>query len=229
MNPEPREHHNGTAVLTVLLLLTLLSAIAIGVATVVRVETLIAGQHRHSVEALAAAEAGIEVVIAELRILGEWTSVVAGVRQSPLSQGRFEGRKPVPGAGQVLLCCGSDSAADRLSTATQLSPLPARRALQWRPYLWTTFEALAPRDPPSRLFVVAWVANDEDDRAGAMTADTNDVVLIRSEAIEPGGPRRIVEALVARPPSDSGLYSGDALTEEQRRMRMSIVSWREIR
>jgi hypothetical protein len=229
MNPEPRECANGTAVLTVLLLLTLVSAIAFGVATVVRVETVIAGQHRHAVEALAAAEAGVEVVIAELRMLGEWTSVVAGARQSALSEGRFEGRKLVPGAGHVLLCCGPDSAVERLSTATRLSPLPARRALQWRPYLWTAFEALAPRDPPSRLFVVAWVANDEDDRAGAMTADTNDIVLIRSEAIDPGGPRRIVEAVVARPPSDSGLYSGGVLPEEQRRMRVSIVSWREIR
>jgi hypothetical protein len=77
--------------------------------------------------------------------------------------------------------------------------------------------------------VAVWVTNDEDDRSGGLTADTNATVLVRSEAIGSSGVRRIVEALVARHPSSSGLYSGGSLTEEERRMRVSVLRWREVR
>jgi hypothetical protein len=207
----------------------LFSAVALTAAVVVRVETLVADHHRHSVAALFAADAGLEAAVAELRAMGEWTGVVSGAQASAHSQGGFAGSKPVPGGASVLVCCGPGSAAARLATDTALSPLPARRAVQWRPFLWTSLDALSPRDPPSRLFVVIWVANDEADRAGGATTDTNETVLIRSEAIEAGGVRRIVEAWLARHPPSGGLYSGGSVSEEERRMRVGILRWREVR
>jgi Tfp pilus assembly protein PilV len=229
LHPEPMPVDQGTSLLTVLLLMVLLSAIALGVAAVVRVETLIAGQQRQAAEACAAAEAGLEVVVSELRALAEWTPLVRGLSQSSLSQGGFSGSKPVPGGGTVLVCCGAGSAADRLSIDTSLSPLPARRAVRWRPFLWTTMDALAPRDSPSRLFLIVWVANDEADRTGGPETDTNSTVLVRSEAIEPTGVRRIVEAIVGRPLTASGLHSGRTLSDEERRMRVGILRWQEVR
>jgi hypothetical protein len=212
----------------VILIMFLFAAIALGSAAVMRVETLVVDHYRHAAVALSAAEAGGEVVASELRGMAVWTPVINGTAQSAGSQGAFSGSKPVPGGGSVDLCCGPGSAADRLATDTSLSPLPARRAIRWRPYLWTTLDALAPRDPPSHVFVAVWVGNDEDDPGGA-TTDANDLVLIRAEAFEPAGLRRVVEALIGRQPEGAGLYSGGPLTEEERRMRIGILSWREVR
>ncbi|MGH9309423.1 MAG: hypothetical protein ACRD1U_08625 [Vicinamibacterales bacterium] len=228
MSPRPSVGQAGSAVLTVILVMVLFSAVAITAAVVVRVEILVADHYKDSVAALFAADAGLDAAVAELRTLPDWTIVVSGMRQSAHAQGPFAGRKAVPGGGSVLVCCGTDSASARLATDTALSPLPARRAVQWRPFLWTAIDALAPRDPASRYFVVVWVANDEGDRAGGASNDTNETVLIRSEAIEPRGARRIVEALLGRHPLAGGLYSG-SVTEEERRMRVGILRWREVR
>ncbi|MGH9372440.1 MAG: hypothetical protein ACRD15_12990 [Vicinamibacterales bacterium] len=205
------------------------AAIAVAAAVVVRVEILVAAHYRRSVEALFAADAAVDAVVAELRALPDWTPVVGGALRSAQSQGAFQGSMAVPGGGAVLVCCGPGSAAGRLSTDTQLSPLPARRALQWRPFLWAPFDALAPRFPPSRLFVVVWVGNDEDDRDGGESTDTNRTVIVRSEALEAGGNRRIVEALVGRQPADGGLYSGGSASKEESSMRVGILRWREVR
>lgn len=219
----------GSAILTVILVMVLFSAVAITTAVVVRVEILVADHYKDSAAALFAADAGLDAAIAELRTLPDWTIVVSGTRQSAYSQGPFAGRKAVPGGGSVFVCCGADSASARLATDTALSPLPARRTVQWRPFLWTALDAIAPRDPPSRFLVVVWVANDEGDRAGGAANDTNETVLIRSEAMEPRGARRIVEALLGRHPPTGGLYSGGSVTEEERRMRVGILRWREVR
>jgi hypothetical protein len=219
---------DGSALLPVMLIMFLFVAIALGATAVTHVETLVVDNYRHAGMAVSAAEAGVEIVVSELRALGEWTPAINGTRQSPLSQGAFAGAKPIPGGGTVDLCCGPASASDRLSNDTALSPVPARRTLQWRPYLWTTIDALAPRDPPSRLFVAVWVANDEDDAGGAI-ADSNDLVVIRAEALDAQGLRRPIEVLLGRQPLSGGLYSGGALTEEERRMRIGILRWREVR
>lgn len=220
---------SGSALLTVVLVMFLFAAVALTASIVARVEILVADQYRHSSSAFFGADAGLEVVIAELRTLPDWTPVVNGTRQSAQSQGAFSGQKPVPGGGSVFVCCGPGSAAARLASDTALSPLPARQALEWRPFLWTALDALAPRDPASRLFLVVWVANDEGDRVGGGAADTNETVLVRSEALQPGGVRRIVEGLVGRHPPTGGLYSGGPVTEEERLMRVGLLRWREVR
>jgi hypothetical protein len=218
----------GFAVLPVMLLMVLSVAVALAAAAVVRVEILIAEQHARASEALAAAEGGVEMAMADLRPAADWTPFVGGLVQSPASQGAFAGVRQTAG-GALSLCCAPGSAMARVESDTASSPLPARRAFRWRPYLWTPVAAIAPRVPPSRLFLVVWIANDEADVAGGEAADTNGTVTLRAEAIEPGGPRRIVEALVGRHPPAGGLYGGSAAPEPDRRQRVAILRWREVR
>lgn len=209
--------------------MSLFAAIAAAIVAVVRLETLVAAHYRRAVEALCAADGGVEAAVAELRQAADWTPVVAGLVQSPLSQGAFGGSKTVPGGGAVLVCCGPGSASDRLIADTLRSPMPQRRAVTWRPFLWAALDALAPRNPPSRLFVIVWVANDEDDRDGGDAADTNDTVIVRSEAVAADGVRRVAEALVSRQPAVGGPYLPAAENEAARLARVAVLSWREVR
>jgi hypothetical protein len=207
----------------------LFSAIVLAIVVLAQVETLVAGRYGRAIEALHAADAGIDAAIAELRAIGDWTSVISGARQSSLVEGPFRGTLVVPGAGPIALCCGPATISGRLLAETRVSPRPRRRSVQWRPFLWKPLDGLAARDPPSRLLVVVWVGNDEEDVAGADIADTNGTVLLRSEAVEPGGERRIIEAVVSRAaPSGSGLYSEDSAAE-LRRVRVAVLNWREVR
>ena len=220
---------NGTAIFTVLLIMFLFAAVAGGLLVVVRIETLVASRYRQSVEALFAAEGAMDAAVAELRAIPDWSPVVAGTYQSGQSQGTFQGSKAIPGGGSVPVCCGPGSAAYRLSTDTLLSALPARRAMQWRPFLWTSLDALAPRNPGSRLYVVVWIGNDEEDRDGADSADTNHTVVVRAEALAATGMRRVVEALVARQPLTGGPFLPGSTSESARLNRVAVLSWREVR
>ena len=218
----------GSAVLLVLLLLTLFSAIALGAAAVVRVELLLAARHQLSVEARYAAEAALEVATAELRSVTDWSAVVAGARTSSRSAGAFGTATGLPGGGSLLLCCGPTSAAGRLDAETAAASVPARRAAVWRPFLWTPLHAVAPRSVPSRLYVVVWVANDEADAAGGAGADTNDTLMLHAEGLSVGSTRRAIEARVARPPPPGG-EEEDPGAADLRRRRVTTVTWREVR
>ena len=191
----------GSALLPVILLLLLFSATAVGAALVVRIEVTVAERYRQSAEAFYAAQAGLDAAIAELRRFPDWSAVVRGEQRSLLSQGEFVGRKTVPGGGVVHVCCDAGSVFEQLAAEDGASPIPVRRLLGWRPFLWTTFEALAPREPPSRLYLVVVVSDDEEDLQRG-EGERNRIVRVRSEATDPSGVRRVVQALIARPAAD---------------------------
>ena len=96
----------GSALLIVLTLTFLFSAIVIGATTVVTIETTVTGRYKDGIEALYVAEAGVAVVLAELRTLPDWTPVLGGALSSSASQGMFSGSPSVAG-GTVFLCCGA--------------------------------------------------------------------------------------------------------------------------
>jgi hypothetical protein len=211
------------------MLMFLFSAIAVGAALVVRVEVKVAERFRQSAEALYAAEAALDVSLSELRTMPTWTPVFEGGRRSSFSDGAFMGAKTVPGGGAVNVCCGVGSASDRLASDTRTSPVPARRALVWRPFLWTPFDVLAPGDPPSRLYVIVSVANDEE--AGEGGADT---ILVRAEALAPDGLHRTIESLVVRRHPTGSDDVPDEEGELKRSMALApgvlgVLAWREVR
>lgn len=209
----------GSALLPVMLLMFLFSAIVLGASAVVRVEITVGERFRGATEALYAAEAALASTVAELRALPSWNPVIDGTAPSASAQGLYAGNHVVPGGGLVRVCCGPQSAAGRLARDTSLSPLPARRAVQWRPFLWTTEAALLPGASASRRFLLVWVADDEGDGDGVAGVDANGIVLVRAEAVEPGGLRRAVEAYVQRP--IDGFPPPAAV--------VSVFGWREVR
>jgi hypothetical protein len=209
----------GTALLIVLTLTFLFSALTIGAAIVVGVETTITSRYRDGTEALYIADGGLAVVLAELRTLPDWSPILQGALHSTASQGSFTGSASVAG-GTVFLCCGGRSAFERLARESAAGAVPARRTLTWHPYLWSPWNALAGQPGPGRVFVVSFVQDDEDDGDADEATDLNGVVVVRSEAIRPDGLRRVVEALVAREPGDPDHGIPAAVR---------VLRWREVR
>jgi hypothetical protein len=209
----------GSALLIVLTVTFLFSALAIGTTTVVLVEGTVAGRFKDGVEALYVADAGLALVVSELRERPDWTPVLQGAVRSGLTRGAFLGSAAV-GGGTVALCCGRDSVAGRLARESGVDPVPARRGLVWQPYLWSAWDALVPQPQPAQLFLIVLVQDDEDDGDLDATTDLNGVVTVRSEAVRPDGLRRVAEGLVAREPADPVLGIP---------ARVRILRWREVR
>jgi hypothetical protein len=219
----------GSALLPVVLVLFLFSAIAIGAALVVRVEISVADRFRQSAEALYAAEAGLEVAISELRLMPTWSPVADGSHQSQFSDGAFMGSRTLPGGGVVRLCCGAGSPFEDLVAETASSAVPARRALAWWPFLWAPFASLVPQEPPSRLYVLVFAA----DSTGEPSA--GEALLLRAEAIDPAGLRRRVEGLIGLSPPPNpeievssiprSVQAEDAVLPPSLR----VLAWREVR
>ena len=210
----------GSALLPVMLLMFLFSAIAIGMVVVVRIEISVAMRFVQATQALHAADAAVGLALSELRAMGDWTPVLTGAVQSVRSDGIFAGRKDLPGGGSVVICCGSSSVAGRLAGESALSGAIARRTLPWRPFLWAPLTALLPGSPLGRLYVVVFVEDDEGEEDGNGSADANRRVVVRAEAVQPDGLRRAVEALIEQEP-------GDPLRGLAPAVR--LLRWREVR
>jgi hypothetical protein len=215
----PESGESGSAVLPVMLLMFLFSAIAIAMVVVLRVETVISARFVEVSQALYAADAALGVAIGELRGLEDWSPVLAGASQSAAADGPFMGAKALPRGGSVLLCCGRTAVADRLAREAASSPAAARRTLPWRPFLWSPLARLLPASPPTALYVVVFVEDDEEDGDGDGDADANGRVVLRAEAIQPDGLRRSVEALIAR---EADRVHGLAPA-------IRLLRWREVR
>jgi hypothetical protein len=209
----------GTALLIVLTLTFLFSALTIGAATVVGVETSITSRYRDGIESLYIADGAQAVVLAELRTLPDWSPILQGTVHSTASQGSFTGSVSVVG-GTLFLCCGGQSVFERLARESAAGAVPARRTLTWHPYLWSPWNALAGQPGQGRVFVLTFVQDDEDDGDVDAATDLNGVVVVRSEAIRPDGLRRVVEALVAREPGDPDHGIPAAVR---------VLRWRDVR
>ena len=212
-------NETGSTLLIVLALTFLFSAIMIGTTTVVTIETTVTSRYKDAIEALYIADAGLAVVLAELRGLPDWTPVLGGGLSSSASQGMFTGSASVA-AGTVFLCCGARSVFARLAHESASSAVPARRILAWHPYLWSSWNALVGEPGAGQFFLIALIQDDEEDGDRDEATDRNGVVVVRSEAVRPDGLRRSVEALVAREPGDPG----HGLPASVR-----VLRWREVR
>jgi hypothetical protein len=74
----PRSREQGVVLVTVLMASMLLIALATGLVAVTTIETLVSANYRSASEGLFAAEAGVDLVIADLSSVADWSTVLAG-------------------------------------------------------------------------------------------------------------------------------------------------------
>ena len=171
----------------------LFSALAVGTTTVVSMEAVVAAKFKDGVEALYVADAGVALVVAELRELPDWTRCCRGPFVRVCREGPFLGSAAVSG-GAVFLCCGGESVGARLARESAVDPVPGRRGLVWRPYLWSAWDGLVTQPQPGPLFLIVWVQDDEKKMGTRRrSTDLNGIVAVRAETVRPDGLRRVVE------------------------------------
>jgi hypothetical protein len=202
----------GIALLHVLMLLTIVTAIAAGAAMLARVEVAVSYFQRSEREAAYAAQAGLAATVQELDRVADWDAVLAGSRQAAFAAGSATTPRQVAGIGTVWICCAAGSLTARVQAET---------GQPWRPYGWQSVDALLALANAPRHFVVAWVMDDGEDVDGNPVADSNDRIAVRVESIRFPGVRKAVEVLVARAPFDP--IAGT------RAPGLGILVWRELR
>jgi hypothetical protein len=234
----------GIALLMTVMVLLLLSALAVALVLTSSIETGISANYRRSIEALFAAEAGLDRAVSDLRACSDWNGILQGLSTSTFVDGPDTGVRMRPDGGSIdlsrltnLANCNRPTACTdaELNEVTAIRPWGANNP-RWRLYAWGPLSALLPPGSARSLFyVVVWVADDPSEtdgdplRDGGATAATDGggtvmagagLLLVRAEAFGPAGARRALEATVARSqPSDVSASSAP----------VRIVVWRELR
>ena len=248
----PRRLHDERGIALVIALLSTLLMTALGMALMLTTmtETMITSNYRDGVEAMYAADAGIERTMQDLLTVPDWNTALAsadGVTSNvtssfvsgDLSPTMVDGRTlsltkataavncphvvPVPGA------C-SDS---QLDLSTDVRPWGLNNP-RWRLYAYGPVSDFVPTGTVNSPFYVAvWVADDPSETDDNPSADGNTadnpgrgVIQLRAEAFGPNGAHRIIETTLARTDTteiERGYTGQRGQDEQNRRARKAAV------
>jgi hypothetical protein len=172
-------------------------------------ETRIGSADRAGREALYAADAGAQAVIAEIARAGTWQPPLDGQTSTILFDGTLVA--PVLASSPVDLTARTSS----LQAATDAAPAGGDRS-EWHLYAWGPASMLLSSSASIGSFYVAvWFADDSGDGDGNPSFDANGIVIVHAESYGPGGLMRVVECVVSRAPATGS--------------RPVLLSWRELR
>lgn len=198
---------HGGALILVLVLTGLLSALGAGLITLVSTERTIAGNVQFGTNVQYAADAMAERAIADLAQRADWTPVLSGVDRSS-----FVSASLAPVTSWRVRLDLLQLTAD-LQRQPTLGGASGANAPIWRLFAWGAMDDLiggSGRD--SQAYLVAWVADDEADQDSDPSADTNGCVQVQVEARGFGGLRKSVRLVLKRSESHSSVTEGGTAT-----------------
>jgi hypothetical protein len=194
----------GIALLIVMMMITLLAALAASLTLATVTETAVAGNYRDATQALYAADAGLEFVLQEIAQVDDWRDLLSAPGQSVFVDG------PPAGLRQV-----GDAAIDLTAATLEVASMatPSAGAVHGPSVLWAFgwFQDLSPV-PASRprTYVAVWLA----DRSLAP----------RDEGAEPG-----TLSVVARAFGEGGAHRAvEAVVEKAGTSAVRTLGWREL-
>ena len=226
----------GIALVTVLLVSSLVFTMALGLSLVVSVNHLVVRNHSESAALAAAARGGVELAAHALAD-ADWNAVLSGSAQASGSDGAPSGSRVLAGARTLdlsvqthLLNCGSALGCSdgEMQAVTASRPWGANNP-RWRPFLYGPLGSLVPLHSSPAIYLLVWVGDDgrETDNApeadgGAPGEEGRGVLRVHAAAFGRDGGRRAVEAelvRVCRPP-DAGPPCLPGIR---------VQSWRDLR
>jgi len=238
----PIETERGVALIIALMAMTMMLALGSALVLLSSSETVIAANFRAAHEAIYAAEAAIEVTLADLRIVPDWTLALSGDVRSLFVDGAPSGTRTLIDGSTVDLDRITNQANCQKPTACSPADLAATTTERpwgannprWTPYAYGPLAGLlGAQTVNSAFYVIAFVGDDpsENDNDPALDGFSasgspnpgNGIVRIRAEAFGPRSAHKVIEASVARvelPPATPG---------EQPSTELRVLSWREAR
>ncbi len=240
---DPIRNERGLSLLIALMSTLLLSALGLALVMTTITETLITANYRDGGEAVYAADAGVERVMQDLLTVSDWNSILAGAQQSSYVDGPPSGTRTLRDGSTINL-----TAMTNMLNCNKVSTCSSAQMNAWspgRPYgvnnpRWNLF-AYAPLNDiietgtiDSPMYVVVWIADDigESDGDPAIDGgppDTNrgrGVLMMRAEAIGPGGSRTALEITIKRTDTtelERGYTGQRGQDEQNRRARKAAV------
>ena len=211
----------GTVLVSALMVTALLGTLGAALAFVVTTESVIAANHRAAQQGLYAADAGVERAIGELRRLTTWRTV-PGSAESSASD--FNDGAIAPRAADGTALDLARLTSRRQADSNTFYPDAPDRPL-WHLFAHASLDRMISGGGSARSpYVVVWIADDPDDLDGDPSLDSNDIVIVRSEAFGIRGGRRAVEATILRESALDGAAAG-----APSRSDVSVIAWREVR
>lgn len=205
-------NRRGIALLHVLMLLTVLLAVAEGAALLARIEVRVAHFHRSEREGSYAAQAMLAASLQELEREADWNAVLSGARVAAFVDGPADLPRQIPRAGTVNLCCAAGSITARAR---------AESGQAWQIFAWQSLSGLLNLPDAPHHYVAAWVLDDRDEVDGNPLADSNDRIAVRVESVSALGVRQTLETLIGRPALD--------ITTGARPPGLELLLWRRVR
>jgi hypothetical protein len=205
------ESSRGLALVTVLVMTSLVLVMALGVAVVVSINQAMVARFRESVALGLAARAGVELAAAHLAAV-DWQAVLDGRAWAPASDGPAGGTRTLPDGDSLdldreshRLTCGHVEACTdaQIEAVTVDRPWGANNP-RWRLFLFGPTETLMPLAMPAASYLVVWVADDSREADGDARRDAAEgqaghgVVRVRARAFGARGSRREADAEVVR-------------------------------
>jgi len=167
---------DGVALIVAMMATMLMLALGTGLMMTTITETRIAERYRSGIEALYAADAGIDVAVSDLRAVRDWRDVLTGTARSAFIDGPPDGIRRLRDGGTIDLVNERPAAAS---------------GRPWRLYAHGPLgDILRDGVPDSRIYVVVWVTGDP--------VRNDDGLTLRANAYGPAGTRRGVEVTVRR-------------------------------
>jgi hypothetical protein len=199
----------GIALITVLLVASLIFVAGMGLTLVLTVGQLVARNHREAAMLQAAAHAGIALAADSLARV-DWQAALSGALAAEGADGAPAGMRVVDAtpldltAETHVLNCGRPApcSAAELSAVSLERPWGANNSV-WQLYLFGPLASFAGfRHPPS-IYLLVWVADDGRETDGRPDVDGGEPAgrhVLRARAMAAGreGTRRIVEAELVR-------------------------------
>ena len=241
----------GMALVVALLTMLLLTALGMSLMLTTATETMVTSNYRDGIEAMYAADAGIERTMQDLLTVADWNTVLAsadGVTAGVTSGFVTGNLSPVLGDGKDLDLIKATNSANcpqvsppsttpcsdsQMDLSTPNRPWGENNP-RWRLYAYGPVSDFVPTATINSPFYVAvWVADDPSENDGDPSTDgsvaTNPgrgVIQLRAEAFGPGGSRRIIETTLARTDSteiERGYTGQRGQDEQNRRARKAAV------
>jgi hypothetical protein len=195
----------------VLLSSLLVSAVGAALTVTANTETAIASSFRIERELAYAAEAGVERAMQDVRLVTQWDDLLTGARTTTFLDRTMTPALPTGGTLDLRALSARLQAATNARFGGPDSP-------QWRLVASGRLADIAGNSSiESPAYLVVWVADDVSETDGNPAADSNDVLMIRGEAVGSGGRTRALDVTVTRAGTPAGQPG------------LRVISWREVR